>query len=86
MSRRFGDRLTVHFLGRYDLIALKLYALADNGAARHLQDIAALEPASSELESAARWILTHDDSEAFIQLLKGALGALGADDVASRLR
>lgn len=84
-NRTFGDCLTVHFLGRYDLICLKLYALADNMAARHLQDLLALEPTREELTRAVEWILTHDDSEAFVHLLKGALRAVGAEDVASRL-
>lgn len=85
VGRSFGDRLTVYFLGRYDLICLKLYALADNMAARHMQDLQAMKPSSEELESAARWTMTHDDSVAFAQLLKKALRALGADDVANRL-
>ena len=43
----FGSRLTIHLLGRIDLLALKLYAAADDFGPRqdvHDQDIKALAP------------------------------------------
>lgn len=83
--KRYGQTLTVHFLGRLDLICLKLYAYADSQALRHRSDLLALEATSEELELALEWVLTHDDSEAFQFLLKGALKALGASDVAAKL-
>ncbi len=35
VTRRFGQRLTIHFLGRYDQIHFKLYAAVDQGAGKH---------------------------------------------------
>lgn len=83
--KTYGPTLTVHFLGRPDLICLKLYAYADSQTLRHRQDLIALQATTTELAWAAQWVLTHDDSEAFVFLLRGALTALGAPDVASQL-
>jgi hypothetical protein len=85
VTRRFGQRLTIHFLGRYDQIHFKLYAAVDQGAGKHLDDLLALKPASDEIEQAARWSMTHDISEGFKQSLKGLLDYLGFKDVAERL-
>jgi hypothetical protein len=83
--RRFGQNLTIHFLGRFDQIHFKLYAAVDQGAGKHLDDLLALKPTSDEIEQAARWSMTHDISEGFKQSLKGLLGYLGFKDVAERL-
>ncbi|HEY9899144.1 MAG TPA: hypothetical protein V6D00_08180 [Pantanalinema sp.] len=85
IERRFGACLTVHFLARPDLICLKLYAYADSQAPRHRQDLLALEPTHEELETAANWVRTHDDSDAFLIDIRGALATLGAPDVAARI-
>jgi hypothetical protein len=85
VTRKFGQRLTIHFLGRYDQIHFKLYAAVDQGAGKHLDDLLALKPASDEIEQAARWSMTHDVSEGFKQSLKGLLDYLGFKDVAERL-
>jgi len=84
ITRRFGQNLTIHFLGRYDQIHFKLYAAVDQGAGKHLDDLLALKPTSDEIEQAARWSMTHDISEGFKQSLKGLLGYLGFKDVAER--
>jgi hypothetical protein len=84
VARRFGTQLTVQLLGRYDLICLKLEALADSDiASRHYQDLLALAPTHDELRSACDWIMLHNEPAGFIGSLKGALEALGASDVAS---
>jgi hypothetical protein len=83
--RRFGQNLTIHFLGRFDQIHFKLYAAVDQGAGKHLDDLLALKPTSDEIEQAARWSMTHDISEGFKQSLKGLLDYLGFKDVAERL-
>ena len=47
---KFGDRLTLRLLGRHDLIALKLYAAADDMGPRqkiHMQDLKDLGARSS---------------------------------------
>lgn len=78
--RRYGDFLTVHFASRLDQIHFKLYALVDQGAGKHEQDIRALRPTTVELLQAARWAQTHDPSEGFRQELAKALDYLGAGD------
>lgn len=85
MTRKFGKKLIVHFLGRYDQIHFKLYAAVDQGSGKHLDDLLALKPASGEIEQAACWSMTHDVSEGFKQSLKGLLNYLGFKDVAERI-
>jgi hypothetical protein len=84
-TREFGQKLTIHFLGRYDQIHFKLYAAADQGAGVHYDDLLALNPIADELEQAAHWSMTHDVSEAYRQTLKDLLNYLGYSDVAERL-
>jgi hypothetical protein len=81
----FGQKLTIHFLGRYDQIHFKLYAAADQGAGVHYDDLLALNPTADELEQAARWSMTHDVSEGYRQTLKDLLNYMGHSDVAERL-
>jgi hypothetical protein len=53
-TRRFGG-LTLHLAGRWDLIALKLYAAVDHGpASRHTADLQTLAPTPAELMASAR--------------------------------
>jgi len=84
-TREFGQKLTIHFLGRYDQIHFKLYAAADQGAGVYYEDLLALKPTEEELEKAARWTMTHDVSEAYRQTLKDLLRYMGHNDVAERL-
>lgn len=53
VTRRYGRSLTVSFLGQFDLVCLKLYALADTGPGKHEQDLRALAVPAEELEEAA---------------------------------
>jgi len=85
VTRKFGQKLTIDFLGRFDQIHFKLYAAVDQGAGKHLDDLLTLKPAPAEIEQAARWSMTHDVSEGFKQSLKGLLNYLGFKDVAERL-
>jgi hypothetical protein len=85
MTRKYGRTLVVHYLGRYDQIHFKLYAAADQGAGKHLDDLLTLKPTSDELENAARWTMTHDISVGFKQNLRSLLKYLGFKDVAERL-
>ena len=85
ITRKYGRKLIVHYLGRYDQIHFKLYAAVDLGAGKHLDDLLALKPTSDELENAARWTMTHDVSEGFKQNLKSLLNYLGFKDVTERL-
>lgn len=84
-TRKYGKRLTIHFLGRYDLIHFKLYAAADQGIGKHYDDLLALKPTREELEDAARWSMTHDVSEVYRQTIKDLLKHMGYKDVADRL-
>ncbi|MBI2932081.1 MAG: hypothetical protein HYY16_10565 [Planctomycetes bacterium] len=62
----YGPALTVHFLDRADQVYFKLYAAVDQDPnSRHIADLIALQPTAGELESAARWTMTHDTSEGF---------------------
>ncbi len=79
-TRSFGRPLTVHFASRLDQIHFKLYALVDQGAGRHEQDLRALNPAADELVRAARWTRTHDPSPSFREMLERALRYLGVED------
>jgi len=85
ITRKYGSKLVVHYLGRYDQIHFKLYAAVDQGAGKHLDDLLALKPASDEIEQAARWSVTHDVSDGYKQNLKAMLIYLGFGDVTERL-
>ena len=82
---RVGDRLTLHLLGRQDLLALKLYAAADELGPRqdvHLADLKALEPTFDELDWAVDWLRTLRDFEEKKLVVKHVLEELGRDDLA----
>ncbi len=83
-SRRYGARLTVHFIDRLDQIHFKLYAAADRGG-YHIADLQALSPTDEEITAAARWAMTHDVSDAFKLILKNLLRKLGYAEPADRL-
>jgi hypothetical protein len=85
VTRRYGARLIVSFLGRFDLICTKLYAYVDAGPGKHGGDLRALSPTEPELEEAAHWCRTHDPSPGFLAGLGAALQSLGAEHVARRL-
>jgi hypothetical protein len=84
-ARAYGDRLTVHFIGRLDQIHLKLYAAVDSGEGTHLDDLLSLKPDDVELETAARWAMTHDVSPGFRMILIDMLRQFGYEAVASRI-
>jgi hypothetical protein len=83
--RKYGQKLVIHFLGRFDQIHFKLYAAADQGAGKHYNDLLALSPTAEELEKAAHWSMTHDVSEGYKQSIKGLLTHMGHGDVAKKL-
>lgn len=83
-SKTYGDRLTIHFISRYDQIHLKLYASVDRGG-YHVDDLLKLEPTTEELVSAAHWARTHDPSEGFAMMLKSMLEQLEYNDAAERI-
>ncbi len=85
VTRKYGRALTIHFLGRYDQIHLKVYAAVDQGPGKHPDDLLALKPTPGEIESAARWSMTHDDSAGFKMILKDMLRKIGYESVADRI-
>ena len=78
--QNFGDGLTVHFASRLDQIHFKLYALVDQGAGKHEQDLRASTPTAEELIQAALWTRTPDPSEGFREMLERALRYLGVEN------
>lgn len=84
-SVSFGKKLTLHLLGRQDLLPLKLYAAADEFGRRqevHYQDLKALRPTFDELDNAVDWVRTLPDFEEKRMTLKDIVGRLGYDDLA----
>jgi hypothetical protein len=80
-SRTYGTALTVHFVGRFDQIHFKLYAMTDLGPGRHEADLRVLGPTREELITAAKWARAHDPSPGFLMVMLSALRHLGVEDV-----
>jgi hypothetical protein len=67
--RRYGG-LHVGLAGRRTLIALKLFAAADQSLRSvHAQDLLALAPSDVELDEAAAWVMMQDASAVFPQFV-----------------
>jgi hypothetical protein len=84
-EKKFGQHLSVYFIGRLDQIFFKLYAAADQRDGTHLSDLKALHPTEAELEAAAHWAMTHDVSAGFKMVLKDLLTQIGYVSVAERI-
>lgn len=84
-KREYGKLLTVNFIGRLDQIHFKVYAAVDQGPGHHVDDLRALEPAPEEMEAAARWAMTHDQSEGFHSVLIEMLKVMGFESVAEKI-
>jgi len=68
--RRYGG-LQLGLVGRRTLIALKLFAAADQSVRSvHAQDLLALNPSDEELDEAAAWVTTQDASDSFPRLVR----------------
>jgi hypothetical protein len=77
--RRFGD-LVVHVASRVDQIHFKLYAAAVQGPRfKHVSDLKALAPTSTELVAAAHLCRTQDPSTGFLSSLRNALRFLDVE-------
>lgn len=76
----YGKGLVVYLASRYDQIHFKLYALVDQGPGKHEEDLRALSPTEDELIAAANWTRSHDPSEGYTRILRGALVHLGVED------
>ena len=79
VRRQYGG-LTVRLASRYDQVCFKLYAAADDSPrGKHFADLKELAPTADDLLSAAGWVITHDASEGFRQILGQVLAALGVE-------
>lgn len=85
VTRIYGPHLTISFVGRLDLVFLKLHAAVDRDGGRHLQDLLDLAPTADELFAAARWTRTQDPFEGFLLLLRNMLTELGHGNLAHQL-
>ncbi|MBU3665512.1 MAG: hypothetical protein FGM15_06495 [Chthoniobacterales bacterium] len=75
-SADFGPCLTVRFMDRLDLIALKMSAALDPlEGRRHIEDLVAIDPTRGELKHGADWVATWPSGpsfrQAFYRLLEG---------------
>ena len=46
---------------------------------KHFADLKELAPSADELRAAASWVITHDASEGFREILRQVLAALGVE-------
>jgi hypothetical protein len=74
-----GEALTLHCLGRLDLIRSKLFALCDRGT--DIQDCIALAPTNDELEEIKPWLEEQDANPDWPAHTRATL-----DDLEQRLR
>jgi hypothetical protein len=81
----FGDRLTIGFISRYDQIHFKLYAAVDQAGSYHADDLQVLQPSDEELLSAAKWSMTHDPSEGYLESMKWFFKEFGYGHLAERI-
>ena len=75
----------MYLLGRQDLLALKLYAAADDLRWRqeiHVADLTALSPTYEELDQALEWVRSLRDFEVKRLVVKYVIERLGYDDLA----
>jgi hypothetical protein len=79
-----GEKLTMHYISRYDQIFFKTYASADRGG-YHVSDLRALNPTEQELIGAAQWCMTQDVSDGFREILKNMFLQLGWKNVSDRI-
>ena len=86
IHQRYGSRLTVYFISRYDQVCFKMYAAINGGGQRHLNDLIALNPSDDELLTAARWCLSQDASEIFPHLVIDFLEKVGYEYVSEKIK
>ncbi len=77
----YGPYLTIHYISRFDQIHFKIYAAIDRGG-YHVDDLFDLNPTASEMQTAAKWVLTQDVSDGFRLLLSDFLRKKGYNDIA----
>jgi hypothetical protein len=83
--KRFGEKLTVAFIGRFDQIHFKLYAAVDQFGSYHATDLQALNPTDEELLKAVAWSRTHDPSEGYFESIKMFFREFGYEHLVERI-
>lgn len=83
--RRFGEKLTVAFINRFDQIHFKLYAAVDQFGGYHATDLQALKPTDEEMLAAAAWSRSHDPSDGFLVSLHTFLQEFGYEHLVERI-
>lgn len=79
-----GEKLTIHYISRYDQIFFKTFASADRGG-YHVSDLKKLHPSEDELMEAAKWCMTQDVSPEFRGILVDMFNQLGWPNVSNRI-
>ena len=86
MRLEIGDRLSLYVPARGDLIALKVYAAADDMGSRqtvHSDDLRSLAPTAEEISAAVAWVCSLPDPHHRIRpALKRLVEELGHHDIA----
>lgn len=85
-ARVFGPCLTVRFMDRLDLIALKMFAALDPAKGRrHVEDLVAINPSREEIRHGLRWMSAWPSSPHFKVALHNLAEAFDCGDVASEV-
>lgn len=79
-----GEKLSIHYFGRYDQIFFKTYASVNRGG-YHVSDLRALNPTETELIEAAKWCMTQDVSCEFREIMKDMFRKLEWENVSERI-
>jgi predicted nucleotidyltransferase len=84
---QFGKHLTIHFIGRQDIISLKLFAYLNDVRRSdvHADDLFELNPTNEEMEQASLWCVKINSSVDFKKRLKSGLIRLGYNNVTERI-
>lgn len=81
-AKDFGPCLTVRFMDRIDLVALKMYAaLNPKEGRRHVKDLVEINPSREELLHGTKWIGSLPSSPAFKESLRRLLEGIDAADL-----
>ena len=82
-EKTFGPCLTVRFMDRLDLVALKMFAAIDPAKGRrHLEDLVAIDPSRDEIRHGLKWMCAWQSSAQFKVALRNLAAAFDCGDIA----
>jgi hypothetical protein len=82
-ARAFGPCLSVRFMDRLDLVALKMFAALDPAKGRrHAEDLVAINPSREEIRHGLRWMAAWPSNLHFKVALHNLAEAFDCGDVA----